>query len=101
MSRREPTEPETILCRKCGQPLDPDEVAFGSAQSGWEHPFTCPPLGPESREIKTVDIAGRTIDAHKVVCPECNALDLNTDFETSEEPWVATCTKGHVFGVTP
>lgn len=31
-----------VLCRKCGQPLPPGEVAFGSTRTGWEHPFDCP-----------------------------------------------------------
>lgn len=55
----------------------------------------------EQHEVKTVEIAGLTIDAAKVICPECNTLWLDTDFETSEVPWVATCPKGHIFGVTP
>ena len=56
---------------------------------------------PDEYEVKTVTIAGQEIDASKVVCPECEELWLDTDFETSEVPWVATCPKGHVFGVTP
>lgn len=53
------------------------------------------------REITFVEINGLDIDASKVVCPECDTLWLDTVFETSRVPWVATCPKGHVFGVTP
>lgn len=33
----------TVSCRKCGQPIEGD--GFGSPETGWEHPFTCPHLG--------------------------------------------------------
>lgn len=42
-----------------------------------------------------VEIKGKSILAEKVVCPVCGTLDLNTDFDTSEEPWKAICPVGH------
>lgn len=33
----------TGRCRLCGVPFGPDEQAFGSEATGWEHPFhSCP-----------------------------------------------------------
>lgn len=35
-----------VQCRKCHQPLDVTQVAFGSEETGWEHPFKCPLVDP-------------------------------------------------------
>lgn len=36
---------KTVVCRKCGQPIDVDQTAFGSAATGWEHmEGECPPV---------------------------------------------------------
>lgn len=46
-------------------------------------------------EVQWVKIGEHHIPAHKIVCPQCNKLDLGTDFRTDVTPWIATCTKGH------
>ncbi len=45
--------------------------------------------------VEWVEIAGKSIPAEKVVCPYCKTLDLHTDFDTSSEPWIATCPNDH------
>jgi hypothetical protein len=50
-------------------------------------------------KVEWVEIKGKSIPAERVVCPQCNVLDLNTDFDTTEEPWKATCSKGHEWAV--
>ena len=54
-----------------------------------------------SKEIQTVEIAGRWIAAHKLICPECQRLDLCSDIATSSMPWRATCSFGHSWDVDP
>lgn len=55
---------------------------------------------PDVREIHTVVIAGREVAAAKVVCPECQVLDLNTSFDTTHRGrWIASCTQGHTWQV--
>ncbi len=37
----QPPEPvEQVKCRECGQPIEGQ--GFGSAENGWQHPFSCP-----------------------------------------------------------
>ncbi len=50
-------------------------------------------------KVDWVEIKGKSIPAERVVCPVCETLDLNTDFDTSEEPWKATCAQGHEWKV--
>jgi hypothetical protein len=46
----------------------------------------------EEREIKWVEIAGRQVDAEKVICQSCNTLWLDADFDTSDPVvWVGLC----------
>lgn len=53
---------------------------------------------PDIREITSVEIGGRDIEAEKVVCPECKTLWLDTDFDTADPVvWKATCPKGHTW----
>lgn len=53
------------------------------------------------KEIQTVEIAGRWIAAHKLICPECRRLDLSSDIATGSMPWRATCALGHSWDVDP
>jgi len=46
-------------------------------------------------KVEWVEIAGKSIPAEKVVCSICHTLNLSTDFDTSVEPWRATCPEGH------
>lgn len=41
-----------VLCRKCGLPLRPKAIAFGSTATGWEHPSGCPKVWP-TRPMRT------------------------------------------------
>lgn len=53
---------------------------------------------PESREITYVEIAGRKIDADKLICEACNTLWLDTDIDTTDSVvWKATCPHGHTW----
>lgn len=54
------------------------------------------------REITSVTIAGVEVPAHKIVCPECQVLDLDVSVDTSvPSRWVATCTRGHSWTFSP
>lgn len=44
------------------------------------------------RQIKWVQIAGVRIPAHKLICPECRTMDLNTAID---KEWNAHCADGH------
>ncbi len=50
-------------------------------------------------KVEWVEIAGKSIPAERVTCPYCHVLDLKTDFDTSQEPWRATCSNGHEWNV--
>lgn len=52
-------------------------------------------------QIDWVEIAGRQIAAHKLVCVECGALDLGASIDTTGPTWKATCTKGHSWEFFP
>jgi len=52
-------------------------------------------------EVQWVKIGDKEIPAYKVICLECNKLQLATDFRTDVMPWIATCPLGHVFEVDP
>jgi hypothetical protein len=51
------------------------------------------------RKIEYAEIAGVSVPAEKLVCPECHTLDLATEFDTTTEPWTAWCSEGHEFKV--
>lgn len=52
----------------------------------------------ESRVITYVEIAGRQVDADKLICEPCNTLWLDTDIDTTDTVvWKATCPKGHTW----
>ena len=46
-------------------------------------------------KVEWIEVGGKSIPAEKAVCPVCNTLDLNTDFDTSVEPWIAMCPNDH------
>lgn len=43
--------------------------------------------------------SGRCVPAHLFTCPECEALDLGVDVDTSTQPWKAVCSEGHEFTI--
>lgn len=50
------------------------------------------------RRVETVEIAGRQVDAEKLICYGCDppALYLDTDIDTTDSVlWKATCPYGH------
>jgi hypothetical protein len=49
-----------------------------------------------ARRIEWVQIMGVRIPAHKLICPECKTLDLNTG---TDEKWNAHCPLGHTWKV--
>lgn len=51
-------------------------------------------------KVEYAEIAGKSIPAEKLICPQCHTLDLGTDFDTSTEPWTAICPKGHEWQVS-
>jgi hypothetical protein len=51
------------------------------------------------REIEYIRVAGTDLPAAVAVCPICKVLDLHTRFDTTQEPWKATCTEGHEWAV--
>lgn len=55
----------------------------------------------EKKEIQWVEVAGKSIPALHVICPECDALHLNTIFNTRVIPWLAMCPRGHTWAVNP
>jgi hypothetical protein len=49
-----------------------------------------------------VNIAGREVEADKLVCSVCNALDMDTDIDTTDPVvWVATCSAEHSWAFVP
>ena len=56
----------------------------------------------EKLEVQWLQIGeGKHIPAYKAICPQCNKLDLNTQFDTSHIPWNAICGRGHQFMIDP
>lgn len=47
------------------------------------------------KQVEWIEIAGKSIPAEKCICPRCKTLDMETDFDTSSEPWIATCPNDH------
>ena len=45
------TDSSEVLCRKCGQPIEGE--AFGSEETGYEHPFVCPVSRKEMDDYPT------------------------------------------------
>lgn len=39
--------------------------------------------------------AGKSVPTERIICPVCRVLDMDTDFDTSEEPARAECSQGH------
>lgn len=55
-----------------------------------------------NKEVETVTISdGKVLLASDVVCPVCRVLDLSTDINTSQNPFVLTCSAGHQWTITP
>lgn len=47
---------------------------------------------PESVEITTVEIDGRQVEAHKLICESCNTLWLDVEVDTTDSVvWKAYC----------
>lgn len=65
---------------------------------GWEKITVKDDGPPEDRRVEWVEIAGRKVDADKLVCPECQALDLGTEIVTTDPVlWKARCSQGHTW----
>lgn len=43
---------------------------------------------------------GKSVAAEKLVCPMCRRLDLETEVDTTTDPWKAICSKGHEFSIS-
>ena len=53
----------------------------------------------KEREIQYITVGGKQLLASAAICPICKTLDLNTDFDTSTQPWKARCPMEHEWEV--
>lgn len=65
-----------VLCRKCGKPIEGE--GFGSAETGFEHPFSCPADKPVGEPVLS-DLLREVLDAPYCFDTSCWVKKLHDD----------------------
>lgn len=78
------TNKMALICSECGQVFGPDEKAFGSPETGWKHPFSCPEKDKLVELISSAECLKYA--GHGCFHPECQAAALraNRDYVLQE-----------------